>query len=144
MIFTASSVSYCNAQSKTAKGSGLSTAAYGYLADEEVEMSLFIEKHLFHSGTLTSGTIMQHSGSHSGVKLCRWTKSMLRGRGGCYKHSFYGIESHRCMETTPSLACANKCVFCWRHHTNPGETLFSSLHHLHTSVLVPCTSPIVL
>ena len=53
-------------------------------------------------------------GSHSGVKLCRWTKSMLRGRGGCYKHSFYGIESHRCMETTPSLACANKCVFCWR------------------------------
>ncbi|KAK9858801.1 hypothetical protein WJX84_008169 [Apatococcus fuscideae] len=58
-------------------------------------------------------------GSHSGVKLCRWTKSMLRGRGGCYKHAFYGIESHRCMETTPSLACANKCVFCWRHHTNP-------------------------
>jgi tRNA wybutosine-synthesizing protein 1 len=42
-------------------------------------------------------------GSHSGVKVCRWTKSMLRGRGGCYKHSFYGIESHRCMETTPSL-----------------------------------------
>jgi len=58
-------------------------------------------------------------GSHSGVKLCRWTKSMLRGRGGCYKHTFYGIESHRCMEATPSLACANKCVFCWRHHKNP-------------------------
>ncbi|KAE8100229.1 hypothetical protein FH972_018151 [Carpinus fangiana] len=58
-------------------------------------------------------------GSHSGVKICRWTKSQLRGRGGCYKHSFYGIESHRCMEATPSLACANKCVFCWRHHTNP-------------------------
>uniref|UniRef100_A0A8C5LPN1 tRNA 4-demethylwyosine synthase (AdoMet-dependent) n=1 Tax=Leptobrachium leishanense TaxID=445787 RepID=A0A8C5LPN1_9ANUR len=61
-------------------------------------------------------------GSHSGVKLCRWTKSMLRGRGGCYKHTFYGIESHRCVETTPSLACANKCVFCWRHHTNPVGT----------------------
>ncbi|XP_053817076.1 S-adenosyl-L-methionine-dependent tRNA 4-demethylwyosine synthase TYW1-like isoform X2 [Vidua chalybeata] len=61
-------------------------------------------------------------GSHSGVKLCRWTKSMLRGRGGCYKHTFYGIESHRCMEATPSLACANKCVFCWRHHTNPVGT----------------------
>ncbi|XP_075892720.1 S-adenosyl-L-methionine-dependent tRNA 4-demethylwyosine synthase TYW1 isoform X3 [Nelusetta ayraudi] len=61
-------------------------------------------------------------GSHSGVKLCRWTKSMMRGRGGCYKHTFYGIESHRCMETTPSLACANKCVFCWRHHTNPVGT----------------------
>ncbi len=137
-------------------------------------------------------------GSHSAVKLCRWTKSMLRGRGGCYKHTLYGrfllllctimfaphvvyqshtqpevhhtcaiqlhvqlhiqlhiqvhiqlelhiqvhiqlqlhiqlhtpptsppphpptgIESHRCMEMTPSLACSNKCVFCWRHHTNP-------------------------
>lgn len=31
-------------------------------------------------------------GSHSGVKLCRWTKAMLRGRGGCYKHTFYGIQ----------------------------------------------------
>jgi len=58
-------------------------------------------------------------GSHSGVKLCRWTKAMLRGRGGCYKHTFYGISSYQCMEMTPSLACANKCVFCWRHHTNP-------------------------
>ena len=61
-------------------------------------------------------------GSHSGVKLCRWTKAMLRGRGGCYKHTFYGIESYRCMEMTPSLACANKCVFCWRHHSNPVGT----------------------
>jgi len=58
-------------------------------------------------------------GSHSGVKLCRWTKAMLRGRGGCYKHTFYGISSFQCMEMTPSLACANKCVFCWRHHKNP-------------------------
>src|SRR5690606_32133053 len=32
-------------------------------------------------------------GTHSAVKLCRWTKSMLRGRGGCYKHSAYGISS---------------------------------------------------
>eukprot|EP00008_Paramoeba_atlantica_P001700 CAMPEP_0201502540 /NCGR_PEP_ID=MMETSP0151_2-20130828/84187_1 /ASSEMBLY_ACC=CAM_ASM_000257 /TAXON_ID=200890 /ORGANISM="Paramoeba atlantica, Strain 621/1 / CCAP 1560/9" /LENGTH=633 /DNA_ID=CAMNT_0047896141 /DNA_START=2992 /DNA_END=4893 /DNA_ORIENTATION=- len=58
-------------------------------------------------------------GGHSAVKMCRWTKSMLKGNGGCYKHTFYGIESHLCMETTPSLACANKCVFCWRHHKNP-------------------------
>ncbi|KAI1007776.1 hypothetical protein K3495_g459 [Podosphaera aphanis] len=54
-------------------------------------------------------------GSHSGVKICRWTKSALRGRGSCYKYSFYGIASHQCMETTPSLSCSNKCVFCWRH-----------------------------
>ncbi|RLN51398.1 hypothetical protein BBJ29_000669 [Phytophthora kernoviae] len=58
-------------------------------------------------------------GTHSAVKLCRWTKHQLRGRGGCYKHAFYGITSYQCMETTPSLACANKCVFCWRHHKNP-------------------------
>lgn len=61
-------------------------------------------------------------GSHSGVKICRWTKSALRGRGSCYKKSFYGIQSHLCMEATPSLACANKCVFCWRHGTNPVGT----------------------
>ena len=61
-------------------------------------------------------------GSHSGVKICRWTKSALRGRGSCYKYSFYGIKSHLCMETTPSLSCSNKCVFCWRHGTNPVST----------------------
>ena len=61
-------------------------------------------------------------GSHSGVKICRWTKSALRGRGSCYKHSFYGIRSHLCMEATPSLSCSNKCVFCWRHGTNPVGT----------------------
>ncbi|MCJ1313350.1 hypothetical protein MMC25_007028 [Agyrium rufum] len=61
-------------------------------------------------------------GSHSGVKLCRWTKSALRGRGSCYKWTFYGIASHLCMETTPSLSCSNKCVFCWRHGTNPVST----------------------
>lgn len=43
----------------------------------------------------------------------------LYGQGGCYKHTFYGITSYQCMEMTPSLACANKCVFCWRHHKNP-------------------------
>lgn len=61
-------------------------------------------------------------GSHSGVKICRWTKSAMRGRGSCYKYSFYGINSHQCMETTPSLSCSNKCVFCWRHGTNPVGT----------------------
>lgn len=61
-------------------------------------------------------------GSHSGVKICRWTKSALRGRGSCYKFSFYGIKSHLCMEATPSLSCSNKCIFCWRHGTNPVGT----------------------
>lgn len=44
---------------------------------------------------------------------------MLQGKGGCYKHTFYGIASHRCMEHTPNVSCANKCVFCWRNHLNP-------------------------
>ncbi|CAD7931898.1 unnamed protein product [Amoebophrya sp. A120] len=61
-------------------------------------------------------------GSHSAVKLCRWTKNALKHYGQCYKHTFYGIESHKCMEMTPNLACANKCVFCWRNHTNPVTT----------------------
>ena len=82
------------------------------------------------SPTYTSLTKQGYSivGSHSGVKICRWTKSALRGRGSCYKFSFYGINSHQCMETTPSLSCSNKCVFCWRHgtrvRTDDGITLF--------------------
>lgn len=76
------------------------------------------------SPTYTSLTKQGYTivGSHSGVKICRWTKSALRGRGSCYKNSFYGIKSHLCMETTPSLSCSNKCVFCWRHGTNPVGT----------------------
>ena len=60
--------------------------------------------------------------SHSAVKVCRWTKNSMRGRGGCYKHTFYGIKSYQCMEMTPNLACASKCTFCWRHHKNPVGT----------------------
>jgi tRNA wybutosine-synthesizing protein 1 len=32
------------------------------------------------------------------------------------------VNFSRCMEATPSLACANKCTFCWRSHTNPVGT----------------------
>jgi tRNA wybutosine-synthesizing protein 1 len=38
-------------------------------------------------------------GTHSAVKLCRWTKHQLRGRGGCYKHTFYGITSYQVQGT---------------------------------------------
>ena len=58
-------------------------------------------------------------GSHSAVKTCRWMLNSLRGRGGCYKHSFYGISSHQCMEATPAVACANRCTFCWRSDSHP-------------------------
>eukprot|EP01004_Peranema_trichophorum_P002411 NODE_1472_length_1939_cov_59.413546_g1248_i0.p1 GENE.NODE_1472_length_1939_cov_59.413546_g1248_i0~~NODE_1472_length_1939_cov_59.413546_g1248_i0.p1 ORF type:complete len:569 (+),score=90.16 NODE_1472_length_1939_cov_59.413546_g1248_i0:61-1767(+) len=58
-------------------------------------------------------------GTHSGVRLSRWTKSSLRGRGACFKRTFYGIRSYETLEMTPSLACGNKCVFCWKHAGTP-------------------------
>jgi tRNA wybutosine-synthesizing protein 1 len=51
---------------------------------------------------------------HSAVEICRWTKSVLRGGRNCYK-SFYGVQSHRCLQMTPTLNfCTFNCVFCWR------------------------------
>lgn len=58
-------------------------------------------------------------GNHSAVKVCHWTKSMLRREGGCYKFKFYGIRSHQCMQMTTSMACANRCSFCWRGEKAP-------------------------
>ncbi|MCD6313222.1 MAG: 4-demethylwyosine synthase TYW1 [Thaumarchaeota archaeon] len=56
-------------------------------------------------------------GRHSAVKICHWTKSVLRGGKNCYK-GWYGIRSHRCLQMTPSLQyCNMMCLFCWRHHT---------------------------
>lgn len=49
------------------------------------------------------------------VKVCRWTRSALLGGEPCYKCKFYGIESHRCLQMTPSAFwCWNACVHCWR------------------------------
>ncbi len=58
-------------------------------------------------------------GDHSAVKVCGWTKNMLRGQGGCYKFKFYGIRSHQCMQMTSSMHCANRCTFCWRGEKAP-------------------------
>ncbi|MCF3653002.1 MAG: 4-demethylwyosine synthase TYW1 [Aigarchaeota archaeon] len=56
-------------------------------------------------------------GRHSAVKICHWTRSVLRGGKNCYK-GWYGIRSHRCLQMTPSLQyCNMMCIFCWRHHT---------------------------
>jgi len=55
-------------------------------------------------------------GNHSAVKPCLWLKKSIRGEGICYKQKFYGIESHRCMQMTPSVGwCNHACVFCWRN-----------------------------
>ncbi len=58
-------------------------------------------------------------GSHSVVKVCHWCKSAIKGQGSCYKHKFYGIKSHQCLQMSPSLSCANRCVYCWRDHKDP-------------------------
>ncbi len=56
-------------------------------------------------------------GNHSGVSVCRWTKSALRGNRHCYKQEWFGIKSHRCLQLTPSLQFCNfACQFCWRFH----------------------------
>lgn len=52
---------------------------------------------------------------HSTVDLCHWTKRSFGGEGDCYKHKFYGILTHRCMEFSPAgMYCENRCVYCWR------------------------------
>ncbi|MAF36123.1 4-demethylwyosine synthase TYW1 [archaeon] len=58
-------------------------------------------------------------GSHSAVKVCGWTKNMIRGVGGCYKLTFYGIMSNQCLQMTTSISCANRCTFCWRDYKAP-------------------------
>ncbi|MFH0869501.1 MAG: 4-demethylwyosine synthase TYW1 [archaeon] len=61
-------------------------------------------------------------GDHSAVKTCLWSKKSLRSQGVCYKQKFYGINSHRCVQMTPSLPnCTLRCEWCWRDitHTIP-------------------------
>ena len=54
------------------------------------------------------------AGSHSAVKTCSWLKNSMNGTGVCYKASFYGVVSHRCLQMTPTLMCNQGCIFCWR------------------------------
>lgn len=52
---------------------------------------------------------------HGTVELCHWTKKSFRNEGDCYKHKFYGISTHRCMEFSPAgMFCENRCIYCWR------------------------------
>ncbi|MBU1975504.1 MAG: 4-demethylwyosine synthase TYW1 [Nanoarchaeota archaeon] len=58
-------------------------------------------------------------GNHSAVKICDWTRKSLRDEGVCYKQKFYGIQSHRCCQMTPTLHfCDFQCIFCWRVRDN--------------------------
>ncbi|MCK4522121.1 MAG: 4-demethylwyosine synthase TYW1 [Nanoarchaeota archaeon] len=54
-------------------------------------------------------------GDHSAIKVCLWTKKSIRKEDVCYKKTFYGINSHRCVQMTPCLPfCDQRCVWCWR------------------------------
>jgi len=55
------------------------------------------------------------SKKHAAAKVCHWTKKSIMDDGVCYKEKFYGIESHRCLQMSPSIPfCHHKCLFCWR------------------------------
>jgi tRNA wybutosine-synthesizing protein 1 len=67
-----------------------------------------------------------------------WCKRALAGGDMCYKHQFYGIASHRCVQMTPTLRCNQRCRFCWRsfeHEVSeeeecPPETILAGIHKL--------------
>lgn len=65
-------------------------------------------------------------GEHSGVKVCHWLRQSLLFNRECYKNTFYGIRSHRCLQMTPAVNyCTQKCLFCWRYQGFT-ETRFDS------------------
>lgn len=53
------------------------------------------------------------------VKPCLWLNRAMRGGDQCYKHHFYGISSHRCVQMTPTLQCNHLCLHCWRPIDHP-------------------------
>jgi tRNA wybutosine-synthesizing protein 1 len=65
-----------------------------------------------------------------------WCKRALQGGEMCYKHQFYGIDSHRCVQMTPTLRCNQRCLFCWRSFEHepkeeeecPPETILAGIH----------------
>ena len=55
-----------------------------------------------------------HLVASGAVKPCLWLRRSIRGGDQCYKHHFYGIASHRCVQMTPTLLCNHRCLHCWR------------------------------
>jgi len=61
------------------------------------------------------------AGTHSAVKTCLWLNKSIRNAGACYKSKFYGMNSHRCIQMTPTLVCNHRCLHCWRAVEVPVE-----------------------
>lgn len=54
-------------------------------------------------------------GERGAFKACQWQRKSLTSGKTCYKQRFYGIESHRCLQMTPTVdKCTQQCQFCWR------------------------------
>ncbi len=53
-------------------------------------------------------------GNHSAAKVCGYCRKAITGKDVCYKNTFYGIESWRCVQMSPTFFCDHRCVFCWR------------------------------
>lgn len=81
--------------------------------------------------------------STAAVKPCLWCRRALAGGEACYKQQFYGIESYRCIQMTPTLRCNQRCIFCWRSFEHEveeeaelsPEALFSALPRLQKQAL---------
>ena len=81
--------------------------------------------------------------STAALKPCLWCKRALAGGDMCYKHQFYGIDSHRCVQMTPTLKCNQRCLFCWRSFEHemveveecPPETILAGVHKLQKQAL---------
>ncbi len=77
-------------------------------------------------GQLTAEQALSKQGYHlvggGAVKPCLWMNRSLRGGDQCYKHHFYGISSHRCVQMTPTLNCNHLCLHCWRPIDGPLPT----------------------
>ena len=71
----------------------------------------FVEKY-----TKTTYRILGRN-KHTAIKPCHWLEQKLltgRDNRNCYK-GIFGIQSHRCLQNTPSMPfCNHQCVFCWR------------------------------
>ena len=52
-------------------------------------------------------------GNHSAVKVCEYCRKAIKGKDVCYKNTFYGINSWRCVQMSPTFFCDHRCVFCW-------------------------------
>lgn len=81
--------------------------------------------------------------SSAALKPCMWCKRALAGGEMCYKHQFYGIDSHRCVQLTPTLRCNQRCLFCWRSFEHepeemeecPPATIFAGIHKFQKKAL---------